>query len=46
MKTRKELGTTHFLGCKDFTHNYRPQKVKMTKKVLKEKFNYAVCRSS
>ena len=25
------------LGCKDFTHNFRPQEVKMTNKVLREK---------
>ena len=37
IKTGKELGTTYFLGCKDFTHNYRLQEVKMTNKVLREK---------
>ena len=35
IKTRKELGTTYCLGCKDFTHNFRPQELKMTNKVLK-----------
>ena len=30
-KTGKELGTTCCLGFKDFTHNFRPQEVKMTK---------------
>ena len=25
------------LGCKDFTHNFRSQEVKMTNKVLREK---------
>ena len=35
IKTGKELGTTYCLGCKDFTHNFRPQEVKMTNKVLK-----------
>ena len=25
-ETGKELGTTYYLGCKDFTHNFRPQK--------------------
>ena len=34
------------LGCKDFTHNFRPQEVKMTNKVLREKSNSVVCRSS
>ena len=37
IKTGKELGTTYCLGCKDFTHNFRPQEVKMTNKVLREK---------
>ena len=36
-KTGKELGTTYFLRCKDFAHNFRPQEVKMTNKVLREK---------
>ena len=44
IKTVKKLGTMCCLGCKDFTHNFRPQKVKMTNKVLREKSN-SVCRS-
>ena len=43
IKTGKELGTTYFLGCKDFTHNFRPQEVKMTNKVLREKSYCVVC---
>ena len=46
IKTGKELGTTYCLGCKDFTHNFRPQEVKMTNKVLSEKSNRVVCRSN
>ena len=46
MKTGKELGTTYFLGCKDFTHNFRLQEVKMTNKVFREKSNCVVCRSN
>ena len=45
-KFGKELGTTYCLGCKDFTHNFRPQKVKMTNKVLREKSNCVVSRSN
>ena len=45
IKTGKELGTTYCLGCKDFTHNFRSQKVKMTNKVLRENFNCVVCWS-
>ena len=46
IKTRKELGTTYCLGCKDFTRNFRPQEVKMTNKVLRERSNYVVCSSN
>ena len=45
IKTGKEPGTTYCLGCKDFTHNFRPQEVKMTNKVLREKSNSVVCGS-
>ena len=37
IKTEKELGATCCLGCKDFMHNFRPQEVKMTNRVLREK---------
>ena len=43
IKTKKELGTTYCLGCKDYTHNFKPQEVKMTNKVLREKSNYVIC---
>ena len=46
IKTGKELGTTYCLGCKDFTHNFRPLEVKVTNKVLREKSNCVVCRSN
>ena len=39
----KRPGTTYCFGCKDFTHNFRPQEVKMTNKVLREKSNCVVC---
>ena len=39
IKTGKQPGTTYCLGCKDFTHNFRLQEVKMTNKVLREKSN-------
>ena len=35
IKTRKELGTTYCLGCKDFTHNFGSQEVKMANNVLR-----------
>ena len=46
MKLGKKPGTRYCLGCKDFTHSFRPQKVKMTNKVLREKSNCVVCRSN
>ena len=32
IKLGKKPGTRYCLGCKDFTNNFRPQKVTMTKK--------------
>ena len=46
IKFGKEIGTTYCLGCKDFTHNFRPQEVKMTNKVPRGKPNCVVFRSS
>ena len=34
-KLGKKPGTTYCLGSKDFTHNFRPQEVNMTNKVLR-----------
>ena len=45
-KIRKRLGTTYCFGCKDFTHNLRPQEVKMTNKVLREKSHCVASRSN
>ena len=42
----KTLGTTYCLGCKDYTHNFRPEKVKMANKVLREKSHCVVCSSN
>ena len=44
MKIGKRAGTTYCFGCKDFTHNFRPQEIKMTNKVLREKSSCVVCR--
>ena len=46
IKAEKELGTMYCLGCKDFTHDFKPQEVKMTYKVLREKSDCLVCWSS
>ena len=46
IKTGKEPGTTYCLGCKNYTHNSKPQEVKMINKVLREKSNCVVWKSS
>ena len=46
IKIGKQPGTRYCFGCKDFTHTFRPQEVKMTNKVLGEKSHYVVCRSN
>ena len=46
IKLGKRSGTTYCLGCEDYTHNFRPQEVKMTNKVLREKPNCIVCQSN
>ena len=45
-KNRKRPGTTYCFGCKDFTHNFGRQDVKMTNELLREKSNWVVCRSN
>ena len=46
IKTGKKIGTTYCLGCKDYSDNLNPQKIKMANKVLREKSNCVVCRCS
>ena len=46
IKLGKKRGTTYCLGYKYYTDNFKPQEVKMTNKVLREKSNRVVCRSS
>ena len=40
IKIGKRFETTHCLGCKDYTQNFRPQEVKMTNKILREKSRF------
>ena len=40
IKIVKQSGTTYCFGCKDYMKNVRPQEVKMTKKVLREKSQF------
>ena len=37
IKIGKRPGTTYCLGYKDFTHNFRPQEIKMANKVRRGK---------
>ena len=46
IKVEKQSGATCYFGCKDYTKNFRPEKVKMTNKVLREKSHCVVCRSN
>ena len=46
IKTGKQLEATYCFECKDYTKNFRPEKVKMTNKVLREKSHCVVCRSN
>ena len=45
-KTGKQPVTTYCYGCKDYTKNFRPRKVNMTNKVVREKSHCIVCRSN
>ena len=46
IKIGKRPGTTYSFGFKDFTHNFRPQEVKMTNKVLRRKSKCVACWSN
>ena len=46
IKTGKKIGTAYRLGCKDYNSNFKPQEINMKNKVLREKSNCVVCRSS
>ena len=46
IKIGKQPGTTYCFECKGYTKNFRPEKVKMTNKVLREKSHRVVCWSN
>ena len=46
IKIGKQPGTTYCFGCIDYTKRFRPEKVKMLNKVLREKSHFVVCRSN
>ena len=43
IKIGKQSGTAYCFGCKDYMKNFRPQEVKMTNKVRREK---SYCQSN
>ena len=43
IKIGKRPEAMYCFGCKDFTHNFRPEKVKITNKVFREKSHCVVC---
>ena len=45
IETGKKIGTTSCLGCKGYTDNFKPEEIKVTNKVLREKSNCVVCWS-
>ena len=46
IKTGKQPRATYCFGCKHYLQNSRPEKVKMTNEVLREKSHGVVCRSN
>ena len=42
IKIGKQLGTTYCFGWKDYTKNFRLEKVKMIDKVLREKSDFVI----
>ena len=46
IKIGKRPGTTSCFVCKAYTQHFRPEKVKMTNKVLREKSHCVICRSN
>ena len=46
IKIEKQPGTTYCLGCKDYTQNLKPEKVKMTNEILGKKSHCVICRSN
>ena len=46
IKIGKQSKTTYCFGWRDQTHNFRPEKVKITNKVLREKSHCVFCQSN
>ena len=46
IKIGKQHRTTYCFGCKDYTQNFRSEKLKITNKVLREKSQCVISRSN
>ena len=46
IKIGKHSGIAYCFGCKDYTKNFRPEKVNMANKILREKSHCVVCQSN
>ena len=46
IKIKKQPGAMYCFGCKDYTQTFRPEKVKITNKILREKSHCIICRSN
>ena len=45
-KIGKQSGTAYCFGCKGYMKNFRPEKKKMTNKVLRDKSHCVACWSN
>ena len=46
IKIGKHSGLAYCFGCKDYAKNFRPEKVNMANKILREKSHCVVCQSN
>ena len=46
IKIGKQPEATYCLGCKDYTQNFRAEKVAMTNNVFRQKSHCLICRSN
>ena len=46
IKVGKQSGTRYFFECKDYTKNFRPEKVNMTNKIFREKSHCVAFQSN
>ena len=44
IKTGKQPGTTYCFSCKDYTNNFKLEKLKLTNNVVREKSHCIFCR--